>query len=268
LVLFKSCVNYFSTLNHNTFPMSVFEKLLKTREEQGAGYWVLLDPDKLIHEHIPAFMEQVHSAGVDGILIGGSLLINSDLDNFVGTVKEYSDDIPVILFPGGVHQITSKADAILFLSLISGRDAQHIIGSQVIAAPLIYRSGLEAISTAYMMIDSGRQTSAQFMTGTVPLPRNKPEIAVAHALAAQYLGFKLIYLEGGSGADMPVPKDLVQAVSSCVSLPIIVGGGIRTPEDAQEKVIAGASFIVTGNILEISDDPKLMKSLSEAIHYK
>ena len=118
------------------------------------------------------------------------------------------------------------------------------------------------------MIDSGRQTSAQFMTGTLPLPRNKPEIVVAHALAAQFLGFKFIYLEGGSGADMSVPKEIILAVSSSVSIPVIVGGGIRTPDDAQEKVKAGASFIVTGNVLEKSNDLDLMKSLSKAIHQK
>jgi len=248
--------------------MSVFEKLLKTRENFGAGYLVLIDPDKLSTEKIPAFMQDVHTASVDGILIGGSLLLNSDLENFVGTIKEHSGSIPVILFPGGVHQITAKADAILFLSLISGRDAQHIIGNQVIAAPLIRKSGLESISTAYMMIDSGRQTSAQFMTGTLPLPRNKPEIVVAHALAAQYIGFQFIYLEGGSGAEMSVPTEIIHAVSSIVNLPVIVGGGIRTPEEAQEKVTAGASFIVTGNVLEKSNDPELMKSLSQAIHQK
>jgi phosphoglycerol geranylgeranyltransferase len=248
--------------------MSVFEDLLKTKEKFGAGYWILLDPDKLDHKQICSFLQTTREACVDGILIGGSLLLNSDLDNFVGLVKEHSGTLPVILFPGGVHQITPKADAILFLSLISGRDAQHIIGSQVIAAPLIHRCGLEPISTAYMMIDSGRQTSAQFMTGTLPLPRNKPEIAVAHALAAQYLGFKFIYLEGGSGAEMSVPPEIIKAVSSSVDLPIIVGGGIRTPDEAREKVSAGASFIVTGNVLERSKDPGLMKSLSKAIHQR
>jgi putative glycerol-1-phosphate prenyltransferase len=172
----------------------------------------------------------------------------------------------VILFPGSVHQITPDADALLFLSLISGREPQHLIGSQVLAAPLIYRSGLEAISTAYMLIDSGRQTSAHFMSGTTPLPRNKPDIVTAHVLAAHYFGFKLVYLEGGSGSDMPVPDEIISAAAHVSNMPIIVGGGIRNPEVAHAKVTAGASFIVTGNILETTNDDHLMRDIAAAVH--
>jgi putative glycerol-1-phosphate prenyltransferase len=246
--------------------MTVFEKLIHTRAQKGAGYWVLLDPDKQSQDGLPVFLDLAQRACIDGILVGGSLLLNSDLDEFVHIVKQYSGDIPVILFPGSVHQISKKADALLFLSLISGRDAQQIIGSQVIAAPIIHKNNLEAISTAYMIVDSGQPTSAQFMSGTLPLPRNKPDIVVAHALAAEYMGFKLIYLEGGSGAEMSVPVEIIRAVTQTVDIPVIVGGGIRTPQEAAEKVQAGASFIVTGNVLEKSNDSDLLKSLSQAIH--
>jgi putative glycerol-1-phosphate prenyltransferase len=204
-------------------------------------------------------------SGVDAILIGGSLILNSDFENFVSEVKRYSKNIPVLLFPGSVHQVTPKADAILFLSVISGRQAQNLIGNQVLAAPLVYRSGIEAISTAYMLIDSGRQTAAQFMTGSMPLPRNKPDLAVAHALAAKYLGFKLIYLEGGSGADHSVPDEIITTVRETVDIPIIVGGGITSPEVAKEKVIAGATFVVTGNVLEKSEDPELIRKFAHAV---
>jgi putative glycerol-1-phosphate prenyltransferase len=133
--------------------MSVLQRLLETREQKGAGYWVLLDPDKMPLETIPSFSDQAHKAGVDGFLIGGSLILSSDFHHFVCEVKKYNKNIPVILFPGSVHQVTPEADALLFLSLISGRESQHLIGSQVLVAPLVYRAGLEAISTAYILID-------------------------------------------------------------------------------------------------------------------
>lgn len=246
--------------------MSVYQSLTTYYDEKRAGYWVLLDPDKLPADKIPAFMERLVQSEVDGILIGGSLILYSDFESFVGEVKKHSMQIPVILFPGSVHQVTPKADALLFLSVVSGRQAQNLIGNQVLAAPLVYRSGIEAISTAYMLIDSGRQTAAQFMSGSMPLPRNKPDLVVAHALAAQYLGFKLIYLESGSGADHSVPVEIISAVRRTVKIPIIVGGGIITPDVAAEKVAAGGTFIVTGNVLEKSEDPELIKKFAEAVH--
>ena len=246
--------------------MSIHDSLLKLYDERKAGYWVLLDPDKLPNDKIPGFLEQLAKSGVDAILIGGSLILNSDFEKFVGEVKKYSNNIPVLLFPGSVHQVTPKADALLFLSVISGRQAQNLIGNQVLAAPLVYRSGIETIATAYMLIDCGRQTAAQFMSGSMPLPRNKPDLVVAHALAAQYLGFKLIYLEGGSGADLSVPDEIISAVRDTVNIPIIVGGGIRSPEEAAAKVAAGATFVVTGNVLEKSEDDELIRKFAVAVH--
>jgi putative glycerol-1-phosphate prenyltransferase len=246
--------------------MSVHESLIKFYDGKKAGYWVLLDPDKLPIDKIPEFLDHLVKSKVDAILIGGSLILNSDFEFFVAEVKKSSNQIPVILFPGSVHQVTPKADALLFLSVISGRQAQNLIGNQVLAAPLVYRSGIEAISTAYMLIDSGCQTAAQFMSGSMPLPRNKPDLAVAHALAAQYLGFKLIYLEGGSGADLSVPNEIISAVNKTVEIPIIVGGGITSPEVAVAKVAAGATFVVTGNVLEKSDDSELIQKFASAVH--
>jgi phosphoglycerol geranylgeranyltransferase len=248
--------------------MKVYESLLEMKVSKGAGYWVLLDPDKMAIENIPSFVKKSEEAGVDGILVGGSLLLNCDFQAFVLEIKKYSNNIPVIIFPGNVHQITPEADALLFLSLLSGREAQHLIGNQVMAAPIIYRTGLEAISTAYMFIDSGKLTAAQFMSGTIPLPRDKPEIVIAHALAAEYLGFKFIYLEGGSGAQLSVPTEIIRQVTKLISIPVIVGGGIRTPEEAKEKVSAGASFVVTGNVLEKSSEPDLLYKLARAVHIK
>jgi putative glycerol-1-phosphate prenyltransferase len=246
--------------------MSVYEFLLTTYKSKKSGYWVLIDPDDLPLEKIPSFMERLKRSEVDVILIGGSLILNSDFEHFVGEVKRHSDSIPVVLFPGGAYQVTSNADAILFLSLLSGRESYHLISNQVMAAPLVYRSKLEAISTAYMLVESGKPTSAQFMSGTTPLPRDKPDIAVAHALAAQYLGFKLIYLEAGSGAELSVPEEMIASISRTVDIPLIVGGGIQTPEQAAAKIAAGASFIVTGNVLENNHDDGLILAFSKAIH--
>ena len=229
---------------------------------------MLVDPDKLPGEQIPGFLKKAANDGVDAILVGGSLLISGEFEEFVKVVKNNSNGMPVILFPGGVNQISATADAMLFLSLISGREAQHLIGSQVLAAPIVHRTGIETISTAYMLIESGKPTSAQYMSGTTPIPRNKPDIAVAHALAAKYLGFKLIYLEAGSGAENSVPVELIHAVAKTVDLPLIVGGGIVTPQAARQKVEAGASFVVTGTIHENSSEDGLLKKFAAAIHYK
>ncbi|MDD8019492.1 MAG: geranylgeranylglyceryl/heptaprenylglyceryl phosphate synthase, partial [Bacteroidota bacterium] len=149
----------------------------------------------------------------------------------------------------------------------SGRNPQHLIGDQVAAAPIIKKIGLEAISTAYMLIESGKTTSAEFMSNTRPLPRHKPDITVAHALAAEILGFKMIYLEAGSGAQMSVPEEIIIAVKKYCTVPLIVGGGITTPEEAQKKVRAGANFIVTGNVLEKNGSTNLMKEFAQAIHH-
>jgi phosphoglycerol geranylgeranyltransferase len=246
--------------------MRVFEQLFSRQKGKKAGYFVLIDPDKTSIKKLPETVQAGIEANIDAFLIGGSLLLTPDFDTYIKTFKNYSAEKPVIIFPGSSNQVSAYADAILFLSLLSGRSAHHIIGTQVLAAPIIHRLKLETISTAYLLVESGKPTAAQFMSGTMPLPRHKPEIAVAHALAAKYMGFQTIYLEGGSGADHSVPEDMIYAVSQTVELPLIVGGGIRTPEVAAKKVNAGASFIVTGNILENNKDTELLKSFVAAIH--
>jgi len=246
--------------------MTVFDRLLERKKQNKAGYFVLIDPDKTSSEILPRIIEQAIDADIDAFLVGGSLLLSPDFDAYLRTFKTYSQHIPVILFPGGAHQLSAHADAMLFLSLLSGRNAQHIIGTQVIAAPIVRRLNLETISTAYLLVQSGQPTAAEFMSGTTPLPRHKPEIAVAHGLAAQYMGFQTIYLEGGSGADYAVPDEMIFGLAKNVHIPIIVGGGIRNPETAAQKVAAGASFIVTGNILEENNDQQLLKDFVAAIH--
>ena len=242
--------------------MTIIEQLESIIGQYRAGYLVLVDPDRIKLKEIPSFAQRAQSAGVDGVLLGGSFLTN-DLSTIAETLKK-STDLPIILFPGSAMQVTPHADAILFMSLLSGRNANYLIGEQVKAAPMIQRVGLETISTGYILIDGGQQTAVSFISNTTPIPNDKAEIAWAHALAAQYLGMKLIYLEAGSGAKKPVPDQIIHSVKKQVTVPIIVGGGIRSPEVARKKVAAGAQFVVTGNVIE--QDPSLMAAFADAIH--
>lgn len=246
--------------------MSVYQSLLSASQNKRTGYFILIDPDKMERENIPSFVSMAAEAGVDAFLVGGSLVADDSFERCISTLKQHSK-IPVIIFPGGVMQISKSADALLFLSLLSGRNPEYLIGNQVLAAPIVKKIGLETIATAYLLIESGTTTSVQFISNTQPIPRNKIDIAVAHALAAEILGFKMIYLEAGSGAEFPVPDEMISAVKKYSSLPLIVGGGITTPEIARKKVLAGANFIVTGNVLEKNSTGNLMKEFAEAVHH-
>jgi putative glycerol-1-phosphate prenyltransferase len=245
--------------------MTTYQKLLDIQKQKGAGYLVLIDPDKKSQAELTGFAGECESGGADALLVGGSLLFSAHFDALIRSLKE-AVAIPVILFPGNGGQLSQHADAVLFMSLVSGRNPHFLIGEQVQYAPVIRALGLEPISMGYMLIESGSVTSAEFMSHTKPIPREKPEIAAAHALAAQYLGMTLVYLEAGSGAKQSVPDDLIRAVRKTVTVPVIVGGGIRAPEEAAAKVKAGASFIVTGNVLENGASPGLIKAFAEAVH--
>jgi phosphoglycerol geranylgeranyltransferase len=247
--------------------MNTFERLLNVRKDRGAGYFILLDPDKSKREQLPSFVREATEAGVDGFLVGGSLMSTDDFELHLRAIKQ-NTSVPVIIFPGSIMQVSSVADAILFLILISGRNPEHLIGNQVIAAPIIKRSGLEPISTGYMLIEAGNVTSAEFMSNTKPIPRDKPDIALAHALAAEIIGMRCVYLDAGSGANASVPEEMIRTIAGRCSLPMIVGGGIRTPEEARKKVEAGASFIVTGTVTEHNNHRSFIKEFAEAVHSK
>jgi len=247
--------------------MKIYSHLLNTIHTKGAAYLVLLDPDKLSDAKFVPFLNNCEDSGVDAFLVGGSLMTSGNFDSFIRKVK-METSLPAIIFPGSLNQISSTADAILFLSVISGRNAEHLIGKHVIAAPIIKNSGIEPISTGYIIVESGVTTTAVYMSGSMPVPRHKPEIAAATALAAEYLGMKFIYLEAGSGADNPVPDEMVKAVSNVCKIPIIVGGGLRSPAEARNKVENGASLIVTGNFFENENNWGLVKDFASAIHFK
>ncbi len=247
--------------------MKIYNYLQNTIQNKGAAYLVLLDPDKEFGDKLDKFIRHCEMSGVDGFLVGGSLLVDGNFNYFIEQVK-LATNLPVIIFPGSVNQISPKADAILFISVVSGRNAEHLIGKHVIAAPMLKNFNLEPISTGYIIVESGAMTTAEYMSGSLPLPRNKPGIAAATALAAEYLGMKLVYLEAGSGADQSVPNEMIKAVSEICSIPVIVGGGIRNPQTAKEKVESGAKVIVTGNFFEHQENWNLIKEFAEAVHFK
>ena len=243
-----------------------YQRLKKTIELRGSGFILLIDPDKLPIDRIPRLLESAIQSGIDAFFVGGSFLMNENFNEFVKQTKLHAGDHPVIIFPGSLYQISPHADALLFLSLISGRNPEHLIGIQVAAAPILWKLRLEAISCGYMLIESGKRTSAEFVSNSIPIPKNKPNIALAHALAAQFLGMKTIYLEAGSGAQESVSSETIALVSKETDIPLLVGGGIRSPEVAAEKVKAGANFIVVGNFFEKEGNHSLMKEFAEAIH--
>jgi putative glycerol-1-phosphate prenyltransferase len=245
--------------------MTVYQNLLKIKKQKGCGFLVLLDPDRKSIKETAAYAAECEKAGVDAFLFGSSLLLDDRFEKTIIAVKKATTK-PVIIFPSSASMITGKADAILFLSLVSGRNPNLLIDEHVRAAPILKKCGLEAIPTAYMLIESGVLTSVSYISNTLPMPRNKPEIACVHALAGQYLGMKLVYLEAGSGAEKPVPLEMIKAVTNYIDLPVIVGGGITDPAYARKVAKAGASFVIIGNVLEKS--PQLVDEFARAIHGK
>lgn len=221
---------------------------------------VLVDPDK----HDTASLERVinlsEESGIDYFLLGGSLLLHDRMAGSIERMRTLSH-IPVILFPGNSLQVNPAADAILLLSVISGRNPDLLIGRHVIAAPMLKNSNLEIIPTGYMLIDGGRPTAVTYMSNTIPIPSHKDDIAVCTAMAGEMLGPKMIYLEAGSGADRPVTPSMISRVKKAVGIPLTVGGGITNPERAKEAFDAGADLIVVGNAIE--SDPGLIPMLAK-----
>ena len=240
--------------------MAIYGKFQdKTRKKLA----VLVDPDKPSDTQILSIVEKAKAADVDFFFVGGSLLVTDSLEHCIKLIKE-NCDIPVLIFPGNSLQISKYCDGFLLLSLISGRNPEMLIGRHVIAAPYLKLYGNEIIPTGYMLIDSGKATSVSYMSDTTPIPHDKDDIAMCTALAGEMLGLKLIYLEAGSGALMPVSTSMISKVSQMIKIPLIVGGGIRTPEAAADAVKAGADIIVIGTAFE--KEPELLNKFAEEIH--
>jgi len=240
--------------------MAIYNKFQdKTRKKLA----VLIDPDKPTDAQILSMIEKANAADVDFFFVGGSLLVTDSLDHCIKLIKEHSQ-IPVLIFPGNLLQISKYCDGFLLLSLISGRNPEMLIGRHVIAAPYLKLYGNEIIPTGYMLIDSGKATSVSYMSDTTPIPHDKDDIAMCTALAGEMLGLKLIYLEAGSGALTPVSTSMISKVRQMINIPLIVGGGIKTPEMATEAVKAGADVIVIGTAFE--KEPELLQQFAKAIH--
>ena len=211
---------------------------------------VLLDPDKIpTGEELYNWLHEIEKSGATDILIGGSHLSKGNTEELVKSAKKQTS-LPVVLFPGSPEQVTEHADVLLFLSLVSGRNADLLIGRHVEAAPLIMAMDIETIATAYLLVGDGPLTTAAYITQTLPIPSAKPELAVATASAAVLLGMQAIYLDAGSGAANSIPTEVVSAVSNAVDVPIIVGGGIRDFEGMERVWAAGADLVVLGTVLE------------------
>ncbi len=224
---------------------------------------VLIDPDSIAEkERLIDTCKLCNDAGVDFIFVGGSLITNGFFEACISLIKAHTN-IPVIIFPGDTLQVSKDADAILFLSLISGRNPDFLIGRQVLAAPNLKQSGIETIPTGYMLIDGGRATSVSYISNTTPLPADKPMIAATTAMAGEMLGLQCIFMDAGSGAQNPISAEMIKTVKQHISVPLIIGGGIRTAEQAKSAAQAGANIIVVGNAVE--KEPTKINELLNAI---
>ncbi len=220
----------------------------KIEDRSKKRFALLVDPDKYNDRSLDQLIRHINQDPPDLLLVGGSILFKP-IDITITALK-LGTKLPVFIFPGNAIQLSDRADGILFLSLISGRNAEFLIGNHVLAAPHLNRTGIEVIPTGYMLIENGRSTSVEYMSNTRPIPASKPEIAVATAMAGEMLGMKIIYLEAGSGAARPVGLDVIRAIRKHISLPLIVGGGISSIESARNVYEAGADLIVVGTVLE------------------
>ncbi len=242
---------------------AIYTQITQRKKNGKKSFAVLIDPDKVNAESIHELVKLSIEAHVDYFFVGGSLVISSHLDECIQQIKA-ACNIPVILFPGSPSQISKHADALLYLSLISGRNPELLIGQHVISAPFVKKSGLEIMPTGYMVIDGGAPTTVSYISNASPIPADKSEIAMCTAMAGEMLGMQLIYMDAGSGAKRAISEQMIESVAKHIDVPLIVGGGITEPEKAYLDCKAGADIIVVGNAIE--KDVSLIKEISAAIH--
>ena len=242
---------------------AIYNSLTERKQQGKKSFAVLIDPDKVNDANMEQLITLAVDAKVDYFFVGGSLVVSSYLDECVQQIKN-NCSIPTILFPGSPSQVSKYADALLYLSLISGRNADLLIGQHVISAPVVKQSGLEIMPTGYMVVDGGAPTTVSYISNAAPIPADKNEIAMCTAMAGEMLGMKLIYMDAGSGAKRAITESMIQKVAFCIEVPLIVGGGIIEPEKAYLNCKAGADVIVVGNAIE--KDPSLIKAMAAAVH--
>jgi phosphoglycerol geranylgeranyltransferase len=242
---------------------SIYSALLLKKRTRHKSFALLIDPDKVDPQKTDILIELATSARVDYLFVGGSLVVSDQLDQVVQQIKAQCK-IPVILFPGTPSQVSPFADALLYLSLISGRNPELLIGQHVISAPSVRKSGLEIISTGYMVIDGGAPTTVSYISNALPIPADKNEIALCTAMAGEMLGMKMIYMDAGSGARRPISTEMIERVAGSIEIPLLIGGGIQDPEKVYLNAKAGADLIVVGNAIE--KDPSLLSDMAAALH--
>src|SRR5215216_3289349 len=243
--------------------INVYQSLLEKKKNGQKSFAILIDPDKITTVSLTPLIDLALEAKADYFLVGGSLVVSDNLDNTILAIRQKCS-IPIMLFPGSPSQISKHADALLYLSLISGRNADMLIGQHVISAPFVKKSGLEIISTGYMVIDGGAPTTVSYISNATPIPADKADIALCTAMAGEMLGKKIIYMDAGSGARKPISEEMIVLVAANINVPLIVGGGIKDAEKAYLNCKAGADVIVIGNAIE--KDPSLIKEMASAIH--
>ena len=241
----------------------IYHSLTERKRLGKKSFAVLIDPDKVNDNNIGQLISLSVSAKVDYFLVGGSLVISNYLDECLQLIKR-SCSIPTVLFPGSPSQVSKYADALLYLSLISGRNAELLIGQHVVSAPFVRKSGLEIMPTGYMVVDGGAPTTVSYISNASPLPSDKNEIAMCTAMAGEMLGMKLIYMDAGSGAKRAITESMIEKVAQSISVPLIIGGGIVEPEKAYLNCKAGADVIVVGNAIE--KDASLIREMAAAVH--
>lgn len=242
---------------------AIYKTLTEKKQHGKKSFAVLIDPDKVNKTVLDELIELSIGAKVDYLLVGGSLVISNHLDECVQHIKK-NCDIPIILFPGSPSQVSKYADALLYLSLISGRNPELLIGQHVVSAPFVKQSGLEIMPTGYIVVDGGAPTTVSYISNAAPVPADKNEIAMCTAMAGEMLGMKLIYMDAGSGAKRPITESMIEAVAKHIEVPLIIGGGILLPEKAYLNCKAGADVIVVGNAIE--KDASLIKEMASAVH--
>jgi phosphoglycerol geranylgeranyltransferase len=249
--------------NFKSMQNRIYESLVVKKSQGEKSFAVLVDPDKVDADAIDELIALAVEARVDYLLVGGSLVISNHLDEVVQRFKQ-NCSIPIILFPGSPSQLSRHADALLYLSLISGRNADLLIGQHVISAPFVKQTGLEIMSTGYMVIDGGAPTTVSYISNATPIPADKNEIAMCTAMAGEMLGMRLIYMDSGSGAKRAITESMIHSVARQIQVPLVIGGGITSPEKAYLNCKAGADVIVVGNAIE--KDSSLIKEMAAAIH--
>ncbi len=237
----------------------LLHQIYKIKNDNKKGLAVLIDPDQP-HDSVLNIVQHCQDNFVDCILVGGSLVTAGIFSQTIQLIKAHFDG-PIYIFPGNEFMIDENATGILFLSLLSGRNPEYLIGKQVVAAPALIQSTLDVVPTAYLLINGGKETSVSYISNTKPIPSDKPDIAVATAMAGKLMGMQCVYMDAGSGADQPISQKMINRVASQVKLPLIIGGGIKTPDAANNAYKAGADFIVIGNGAE--DDRSIIGNIAK-----